>query len=194
MKEAYQLFRELIRYYGTLHLVESMETENNYSLGYHIEKLRNAKREPFVNLGGQLMPASSLSELIKQIKNGRIDSWEDVHSFYHSCSADYLFQKRQHAFASLLEILDIKLAALTLSKFKNLLKDALKTRKWMTANIRASREKDYESLFRQMVYESRAEMEKVIGKLDDNNFIISQEAEFAAFEKNIQKLRERVKE
>src|SRR5690606_28992851 len=27
VKEAYQLFRELIRYYGTLHLVESMETE-----------------------------------------------------------------------------------------------------------------------------------------------------------------------
>lgn len=194
VKEAYQLFGELIRYYGTLQLVECMETEENYSLGYHTKKLANAKREHFVNLGGQLMPYSSLQDLIKQTKNEKIDSWDDVHSYYHACSADYLRQKRAHAFASLTEIMGIQPGSLTVSKFKSLLKDALKTRRWMVANIRSSREKDYESPFRQMVYESRAEMEKVIGKLNDNTFILSQEAELSAFEKNIQRLRDIVRE
>ena len=188
-KEAYHLFRELIRYYGTLQLIGCMETENNFSVAYHAEKFSGARREQFVNLGGQLMPHSLLQELIRQIKNEKIDSWADVHSFYHACSANYLHQKRSHAFASLLEVTGWQADNLNASRFKSLLKDALKTRRWMVANIRSSREKDYENPFRQMVYETRAEMEKVIGKLNDNTFILSQEAELAAFEKNIQRLK-----
>lgn len=192
VKEAYQLFQELIRYYGMIQLTESMEEEGNYSIAHQIKKLGKSRRESFVNLGGQLLPHSSLRELLDQVKSGKIDNWDDVHSFYHARSAEYPWQKRAHAFASLMEISGIKPEQFTVSAFKALLKDALKTRRWMVANIRSSRAKDYESPFRQMVYESRAEMEKVIGKLSDNSFINSQEAALAEFEQQVEKLRKMV--
>jgi hypothetical protein len=82
----------------------------------------------------------------------------------------------------------------TASRLKSLLKEALKTRRWMLANIRDSRAKDYENPFRQMVYESQAEMEKVIGKLSDNSFILAQEEDMTAFEEKVEKLRKLIKD
>ncbi len=192
--EAYQLFRELIRYYGCIQLIAFMEAEKNYSVKNIIRKLGEAKREHFVNLGGQLMPYSSLQQLIKGIKNESIGSWDEVHAFYHDCSDIYFRQKQEHAFASLLELMGWNAKQFTPARLKSLLKEALKTRRWMLANIRDSRAKDYENPFRQMVYESQAEMEKVIGKLSDNSFILAQEEDMTAFEKQVEKVRKLIKE
>lgn len=191
--ESYQLFKELIQYYGVLQMMEFFKLEKNYSLKNLTESFDKAKRESFVNLGGQLMPYSSLEKMISHIKNGAISSWDEIHATYHQYSADYPRQKMQHAFASLLEILDINPRQLTVARFKTLIKDALKTRKWMVEGIRESRAKDYENPFRQMVYESRAEMEKVIGKLTDNSFIKEQELELKQFEKELESLRGKIK-
>jgi hypothetical protein len=45
-----------------------------------------------------------------------------------------------------------------------------------------------------MVYESQAEMEKVIGKLSDNSFILAQEEDMTAFEEKVEKLRKLIKD
>ena len=42
--------------------------------------------------------------------------------------------------------------------------------------------------FRKMVYESQAEMDQVLGKLDDNSFIINQEKLFKEYQLRIHNL------
>ena len=51
----------------------------------------------------------------------------------------------------------------------------LNFRKHLLAEIRHSRQKDYENPFRQMLYADKKEMEAVIGKLDKTPFIIQQQ-------------------
>ena len=55
----------------------------------------------------------------------------------------------------------------------------------MTMNIQESRKKDYTNPFRKMVYDSEKEMQEVIGKLKDNEFILEQNKENKLFQETI---------
>jgi hypothetical protein len=55
----------------------------------------------------------------------------------------------------------------------------------MTTGIYESRAKDYRNPFRKMVYETEQEMEKVIGKLNDNSFIQQQQEEAKRFTQQV---------
>ena len=55
----------------------------------------------------------------------------------------------------------------------------------MVENIYTSRAKDYQSEFRQMVYNNKEEMDEVIGKLDDNIFIKQQKEQLETLKNKI---------
>ena len=55
----------------------------------------------------------------------------------------------------------------------------------MCKGILESRAKDYTNPFRKMVYETNEEMNKVIGKLEDNTFIQQQLAELELMKKQV---------
>ncbi len=65
---------------------------------------------------------------------------------------------------------------------------AIGTREWIFQNIYNSREKDYTSEFRKMVYDTDAEMNEVLGKLEDNVFIEQQRTALIKEKETIQKL------
>ena len=130
-----------------------------------------AKRSNWFNIGGQLFPQASVNTFKKDIYSGKIKSWDDVHAFYSLNSQIYPEQKLQHAFASLVEVLQLKPADFDKKAFKELIQQAMATREWMVKGIFESRAKDYHNPFRKMVYDSRKQMEAVIGKLDENSFI-----------------------
>ena len=55
----------------------------------------------------------------------------------------------------------------------------------MSKGIYESREKDYTNPFRKMVYETKKEMDKVIGKIEDNTFIQQQLGDLDKFKKRV---------
>jgi hypothetical protein len=179
---AYGIFKELISYYGLSHLV-------NLAVGKHITSWKDfseilplrARRDAWVNVGGQLLPKASMNTMVKQLHSGKIKSWDEVHSFYEKNGELYEDQKLQHAFASLLEITKLSPSKFNRKLFRNLLEQAIATREWMLKAIYDSRAKDYHNEFRKMVYETREQMDKVLGKLDENTFINQQEIEFQQF-------------
>ena len=69
--------------------------------------------------------------------------------------------------------------------WNELFDEALQTKKWICDEIYNSRSKDYHNPFRLMVYESEAEMNEVVGKLEDNSFINLQSSEFENFQSRI---------
>ncbi|MFI5133641.1 MAG: DUF4954 family protein [Chitinophagales bacterium] len=186
VNQAYQIFKELVVYYGMSQLIEFILRKkiNSWQKLWQSLPFRSRRGE-WVNIGGQLMPKVSLDTLIRNIQTGKVRSWEEVHAFYNKNSRLYHEQKFQHSFASLLEILNINPRGFTKKLFKQLLQQALDTREWMVKEIFDSRAKDHHNEFRKMMYETPEEMDNVIGKLDDNSFINQQKEKLQEFRKKI---------
>jgi hypothetical protein len=179
----------LIVYYGTQNLIRYAQDNNLHSFDELLELISEKdQHKQWHNMGGQLMPSEAIDELLNNIKNGTINSWEEVHRYYKKTATDYPLQKLQHAAYLMMKILKIKKAQLTKGKFKSLLEEAIGTREWMFQNIYNSREKDYTSEFRKMVYDTDAEMNEVLGKLEDNVFIEQQRTALIKEKETIQKL------
>ncbi len=187
--EAYKTYRQFIIYYGAIHLLKFIR-ENNISdfNGLKSNLPTDISRKPFINVGGQIMPTASVKSLITDIHEGRINNWSGVHLFYMEQGEIYEEEKALHAYASLLEILDISPKKFDNKVFRSVMQQALETNKLILDGIVSSRAKDYSNPFRKMVYESIAEMEEVVGKLEENSFIRQQQKEsesFQEFVKNV---------
>jgi NDP-sugar pyrophosphorylase family protein len=183
--EAYRLFKELIVYYGITQLLSFIEKENIDSFDKLVKSMGKPNRSEWTNIGGQLIPKQAMDTLITDIHSGKINSWDDVHAFYKETSEQYHTDKRQHAFASMLELLQLTLDTFSENIFLQLLQQSIATKEWMVNGIYESRAKDYASPFRQMVYETEKEMEKVIGKLKENAFIQQQQEELTEYKKRV---------
>ena len=184
--EAYSIYKELIIFYGIEQLLTFI-TQNDIKSFEDLQKAfpSNPHRSLWKNIGGQLIPESELNSLLAGIKQSNVKSWDDVHLFYKRNSGLYAHQKLQHAYASLLELLDMKPKEFNNQIFKETTERALETKQWIVKSIYDSRSKDYESEFRKMNYDSMEEMEEVLGKLDDNVFIQNQEEEITSFRSQI---------
>jgi hypothetical protein len=188
------IFKELIRYYSILEILQHIEN-NNFRSFEDLKKTLSAKiqRSEWLNIGGQLIQKAEIENLKRDIKSGKIKSWDDLHNFYRHQGMAYTSDKLDHAYTALLEILKITPKQFTASLFKQLLQQALDTKEWMCKGILDARLKDYASPFRKMVYDTNAEMNKVMGKLEDNSFIQDQVAELEEMKKQVRSVMKSLK-
>lgn len=188
------LFRELVQYYAVMEIVK--HTRQHKFEGFdELKKTLSAKiqRSRFVNIGGQLMPEEEVKKFLAQIKSGKINDWDAVHEFYKKQGQAYAGFKLHHAYTSLLEILNITPRQFTADLLKQLLQQMLVTREWMCKGIYESRAKDYSNPFRKMVYETTEEMNKVLGRLEDNSFIQQEMGKLDAVKKEVRSLVRKLK-
>ncbi|MGE5519536.1 MAG: DUF4954 family protein [Candidatus Dadabacteria bacterium] len=184
VKEAFSIYKRLVVYYGVEQLLNFIGSHAIESFSQLMEALPAAPvRLQWKNIGGQLMPAASVETLIQRIKSGEIDNWDNVHEFYQQNGIIYLDQKLQHAYASLLQVLNTR--ELTPVTFKDLLHQLVETKEWLYDNIYTSRAKDYQNEFRTMMYDNDQEMEAVVGPLDENVFILQQKAELEELKQKV---------
>ena len=187
---AYQVFEEIITYYGVQQLIVVIKERQPAAL----ETLRKAipatlLLNKWVNIGGQLMTTDEVKDITHQIATNKIQSWDEVHAQYQLKGEQYAEQKKWHGLAALENISGITLHQMDEHQLANLLNRAITTKEWITKGIYDSRAKDYSNPFRKMVYESNNEMNAVVGKLEDNHFIQQQIKELDAFKKDIQHIK-----
>jgi hypothetical protein len=179
VRKGYETFVKMIRFYGVTkllgHLQDSSAVKNTVA-----DLPSRVKRNNWVNLGGQLVPLQQFEAFKKSVYTGRVKNWDDVHAFYEQQSSVYEQQVLEHALASLKEITGFK-GQFDSSRLTALLKEGASTMKWISKGIFESRQKDYENPFRLMVYENEAEMKKVVGKLEENSFILLKQEETRKF-------------
>ncbi|MEO8821905.1 MAG: DUF4954 family protein [Ginsengibacter sp.] len=189
VKQSLQLFKELIAYYGTVQLIKHIN-ENQFSSFEELKKSIQTKisRNEWKNIGGQLIHKSDVEKLKNKIKTGKINSWNEVHDFYRRCGAEYDKNKLIHAYTSLLEIENITSKQFTPDYFKKLLQRSVETKTWASKGIYDSRAKDYSNPFRKMIYENNDEMNAIMGKLEDNQFIQDQFKELEFYKKMVKGL------
>lgn len=189
--EAWHIFNELVVFHAAEQLMELMQQEKADSL----RKLRSllpatTTVQEWENAGGQLIPREHFLRLVNGISKGRIRSWEAVHQFYQTEREQYARAKCANALAALAERKGKKLQALTPTEWQEVFEQALAVKTWMTAGIRQSRAKDYQNAFRKMVYNSDAEMQKVMGRLNSNAFIKEEEAALEQFSKKVRRIQQ----
>jgi hypothetical protein len=187
--QAYHLFKELLVYYAVEQLMEHVRKNRVGSLEKLSETLppRLAITD-WVNVGGQLVLRSEVEKQIKQVRAGRVKSWDEMHAFYVQQGKNYAADKLAHSLAILKEVFGINIKRASAATIKQLLQQSIATRDWMVKGIRESRAKDYENPFRTMVYENAAAMEKVVGKLSENSFIKQEQKAFDTYKKDIAQL------
>lgn len=186
VSKSIEIFHALIQYYGMTEILKLIHTEKIKSFT-ELKKHLSTKisRSNWLNIGGQLIEKEAIDKVKKDIKSGKVKSWEELHTFYRKEGANYKKLKLQHAYTSLLEILNITSKQFDKKQFNSLLDKTIDTKSWICKGIYSSREKDYSSPFRKMVYESMQEMNMVIGKLEENTFIQEQLAELEVVKKQV---------
>jgi hypothetical protein len=189
VKQVLELFKELISFYGIIQLLKQIKS-NEFSSFEELKKSIPVKisRSEWKNIGGQLIPLAEVENLKNKIKENKINSWSEVHDFYRVAGNEYEKTKLVHAYSSLLEIENITSKQFTLEYFKKLLQRSVETKTWMSKGIYESRAKDYSNPFRKMVYENKDEMNAVVGKIEDNQFIQDQFEELENFKKTVKGL------
>lgn len=186
---AYRIFRELVAYHAAQQVLAYTRLRNIRSLVQLKESLpAKPTLTPWVNAGGQLIQRSALDKMIRQVHAGRIKSWKDIHAFYQQQADSYPQEKLFHALAALKEVNGLNLKKAAPDAWKALLQQSVQTKEWMVAGIYESRAKDYRNPFRKMVYETTEEMNKVVGKLNDNTFIKQEQTALEAYKRSIRQL------
>ena len=183
-QQAYDAYREMILYYGLTNLIDVIEKGN---LAEATEEMNKSNRNnAWLNIGGQLMPSTEVDSIKDKIKNKQINSWDALHEAYAKQGEKYSAQKKQHALASLLEIENINPQDIDTERLNSWLNKAVEIASSLTERIFTSRKKDYINPFRKMVYNSETEMDNVLGKFDDNSFVLQQQQELCTFKKRVE--------
>ncbi len=176
--EAFTIFEKMIFMYGMDQLIIRLTQNGLKNLHTKIKGIKTSGATlEWMNIGGQLIPTKSVHNLLQQIKTNKLHSWDEVHQFYQLETDKYLAKKNAHALHCLEFIQGESISGLSVKKMNAWIDRYLEIKKEITNKIRSSREKDYTNPFRKMVYENQAEMDAVVGGLNDNSFIEQQEKE-----------------
>jgi hypothetical protein len=181
--EADAIYIKMIRYYC---VVQIMDWCSSNGIKNRKKLLENIPTRltiiDWINLGGQLIPLQDVSKAIQRITGGKIKSWDDVHHWYEDEGNSYAQKKVLQAFAVLKETEGIHPSKIETQRWMELLNETLETRRWLYHQTYQSRAKDYENPFRAMVYDSKEEMENIMGKLEENEFLIEEKIAMEKFE------------
>jgi hypothetical protein len=193
-RRARAAYREMLRYYAVRALLAYLEARPGLNCGGLAERLGRAAGQTersggWVNLGGQIAPAFRVDALRQAIREGRIATWEAVHDAYRVMQDQYLEDKAVHAWSALLRLRREELpgsppsppAAPDLAALRGELRRALAIRRRITEQVYVSRAKDFHDPFRAITYRSKAEMDRVVGRVEDHGFIAYSREQLARF-------------
>ena len=155
--QGYKAYEEMLIYYAMNTL-----TDDGKETALPDAQLGDGERvREWVNLGGQLVPQADLDQLISQIEKGEINSWKEIHERYDQWWEAYPEQCRRHAYHTLCDLLTCH--KIGEEQWQLLLQRYNTIRQYVADQVRITRQKDEENLFRQMTYRNDAELQAVLG-------------------------------
>lgn len=169
--QAINAYKEMVKYYALTSFIDYMKT-NSAKLDDILSLDSEGIDRCWMNVGGQIFKCSFIEDLKRRIKSKELDCWDDIHAAYRSQDRCYATDKARYAKYALSQIIGHELSIemlLLLGKEGAVITEMVKDR------VYQSRLKDYNDPYRKMVYDNDEEMEAVIGKLSDNDFIAHSE-------------------
>ena len=167
--KAYHAYGDMIIHYAMTNVMSYLRLNPEQSLMGLGSKLKGRRQREWVNLGGQLMPASDVDRLRKDIREGKLVSWKQIHKRYDDIWKRYPKDKLRHAYLSLCFVFKTK--SLTAQDWMRAIGEEQRIQNYICSQVRLTRQKDYENPFRRATYRNEDEMIAAIGTLDDNSFV-----------------------
>ena len=188
--QAYKTYRKVVKYFATRTLMEFCQSLNQDMLTYDL--IKRIRKLPLYteweNVGGQIIPSEKIRELFENIKNGSIKDWNAVHQFYKLCDCAYEQYKVSYSLYLLEQLYSRPIEEFSVDLYRNITDDvSIVAYDIYNASLK-SREKDYTDYYRNMVYHSEAEMNNVIGPLEDNSFLRQLRADTEVFTRKIREI------
>ena len=181
--EAYHAYGDMLIHYAVMNAMHYIETNPGETLSSMSALLKSRRQREWINLGGQLMTTYDFDRLRADIREGKLKSWKDIHKRYNDLWRRYPLDKLRHAYLSLCYMM--KVAEMSAPDWQKAIDAEIRIQGYIREQVRRSREKDYENVFRQATYRNREEMIASIGELEDNSFVKQIDAETA---KNLERL------
>lgn len=186
--KSYPILHSLITLYAMKSVVRYFQTDQSTDFHKLQSLVHTARRSSWLNVGGQLIKKETVEEIKNQIKEGQIEDWNDLHRTYSSLGQEYSLEKLKHSLACLTELEKITAQSFTATFLKEQLKKSVNTFEILAENIYKSREKDHKNPYRKMIYSNEAEMNAVIGKLEDNSFIKQTREDLQVYKSQVDEL------
>ena len=187
--ESYHAYGDMITYYAIstlMHYLESHPETDMETIVYHMKGKRLRK---WINLGGQTMPLEYADQLRADIREGVLNTWNEIHHRYDELWENYQAEKLRHAYFSLMFLYKDETDVLTEEMWHENLDKAIRIQHFICDQVFESRKKDYENEFRNATFRNEAEKLAVVGSIEDVSFVKQIRKETEGFIALIQKYR-----
>lgn len=163
--EGWTSYHEMLLFYG-MKTVSDWARERGESFSQVLKTHPDAVLEDYVNLGGQLTPKHRLEELMDDIEQRKVRSWDEVHACYTQLASLYAEDRLNNAIA-VLEWLAHRRGRKIEDLYGEWDRKCIGLSGYIHDQALSSRKKDYESPFRHLTYDDEAERLAVLGKEPD---------------------------
>ncbi len=164
---AYAAYGEMLIYYGA-RTIANWVAKTNQSLS-QIQESINPSLEPWVNVGGQLVPLKKVDRLREDVALGNVNSWDDMHDVYKQWGSEYERDQVANALGVLKKCL--KVDYINAVDWEVIKKRAKKTRIYIENQVFETKVKDYNNPFRDITFRDNIERDIVLGAVEENPFI-----------------------
>lgn len=193
----YLWYRKMLRLYGARELKQAVQEalEREAAAGRLAAAVRAQLGEPcrsWENVGGQIMPSSTVGRLLEGVRSGRIAAWSELHDAYQQAWAQYPAQRRSHGMLCMLLALDRRAEELDAALIRRMLEESVLIQKELLERAYASRRKDFENPFRRATFRNPREMEAVLGRLEDSPFLQEYRQEIEGYCREVERILSRV--
>ncbi|MBR5171131.1 MAG: DUF4954 family protein, partial [Muribaculaceae bacterium] len=187
--EAYHAYGDMITYYAVSNLLHYLEAHPELDIESIVNQMKGKRLRKWVNLGGQTMPEDDVDQLRADIREGKLNNWDEIHRRYDTLWEDYPAEKMRHAYFSLMFLYKDDADVLTKEMWQENLERAICIQHFICDQVYESRKKDYDNEFRNATFRNEAEKLAVVGKIDDVSFVKQIRQETEDFVSLIQKYR-----
>lgn len=176
--ESYKAYKEMLLYYAVKTLIYDME-KTGKDLFDFTEKNEKAYELHWVNLGGQLVLEQDLDELRKKIREKEILSWDEIHGEYKKMQNNYQNHKLENAYSVLCFLNNNE--KIDKTRWETFLSETILLANKVHEQVLYTKQKDYKNYFRSITFRNRDEQKAVLGKIENNPFVLQSQKEKERF-------------
>ena len=177
----------MITYYAVNTLMRYLETHPELDMEAIVNSMRGKRLRKWINLGGQTMPEEDVDQLRADIRDGKLNTWDEIHHRYDELWKNYQAEKLHHAYFALMFLYKDETDVLSKEMWHENLDKAIRIQHFICDQVYESRKKDYENEFRTATFRNEDEKIAVIGKIEDVKFVKQIREETEKFVALIQK-------
>ena len=188
--KAYHAYGDMIVYYAVKTCLNYLESHPGVTMKAIVEHMRGKRLRKWINLGGQTMPEEYADQLRADIRDGVLNTWDDIHHRYDELWKDYQREKLRHAYFSLMFLYKDDTDVMTKEMWQENLDQALRIQQYICDQVYESRKKDYDNEIRSATFRNEAEKLAVVGRIDDVSFVKQTRQQTTEFLTLVQKYKE----